>query len=199
MATSKAQRVGIWVIAGAMILGTIAGFAAMILTPTNQAADQARQQAEYAKMLKEYEEEQKKAREANRPLDGYAAAPFDSASVTELTSEVLVEGTGTEVANNSVIKANYFGWTSDGQIFDSTNKNGTTTPAEFTLVKPEESKDGSGVISGWVDGLKGKKVGSTIKITIPADQAYGSTDDGSGRPVGPLQFVVEIKEIVKSE
>jgi FKBP-type peptidyl-prolyl cis-trans isomerase FkpA len=182
MATSTAQRTGIWIIAIVLTIGTVAGFIAMILAPQNEATDAERQQAEYEQMMKEYQAEQQKA---NQPLDGYAAEPFDAASVTDLKVETLKEGTGEQLADDATISANYFGWTSDGKIFDSSKKSGTTTPIEFSL---------NGVIAGWKEGLTGVKVGSTVKLTIPADKAYGSTDDGSGRPVGPLQFIVEIKE-----
>lgn len=183
MATSTAQRAGIWVIAVVLTVGTIAGFVAMILAPQNEAADTASQQAEYQKALKEYQEQQAKA---NQPLSGYTAEAFDGAAVTELKVDTLVEGTGEALVANSKISANYFGWTSDGKIFDSTNKDGTTTPAEFGLDQ---------VIKGWTEGLTGVKVGSTVKLTIPADKAYGATDKGDGRPVGPLQFIVEVKEL----
>lgn len=192
MATSTAQRTGIWIIAIVLTVGTIAGFIAMILAPGNEAKDAAKQQADYQKMLKQYQEQQQKARDENakasQPLDGYSAAPFDAASVTALKVETLVQGSGETLKADSSISANYFGWTSDGKIFDSSKKNGKTTPAEFSL---------SGVIKGWTEGLTGVKVGSTVKLTIPADKAYGAKDDGSGNPVGPLQFIVEVKELKK--
>lgn len=183
MATSTAQRTGIWIIAIVLTIGTIAGFVAMILAPQNEAADTAKQQEEYQKMLKEYQEQQAKA---NQPLEGYATETFDPNSVTELKVETLREGNGAVLAADSTISANYFGWTSDGKIFDSTNKNGTTTPTDFGLNQ---------VITGWTEGLTGVKVGSVVKLTIPADKAYGSTDNGDGRPVGPLMFIVEVKEL----
>ena len=41
MATTKGQRIGIWVIAGMMFLGTVGGFVAMMVAPGNEAKDQA--------------------------------------------------------------------------------------------------------------------------------------------------------------
>ncbi len=187
MATTTAQRAGIWIIAVVLIVGTLAGFLAMVLAPKNQAATAEQQQKEYEKMLKEYQEQQAKS---NKPLEGYSADAFNPDEVKELKVDVLKQGDGEVLAADSKISANYFGWTSDGKIFDSTNKDGTVTPAEFGL---------DGVIKGWTEGLTGQKVGSVVKLTIPADKAYGSTDDGSGRPVGPLMFVVEIKGLVKSD
>ena len=189
MATTTAQRTGIWIIAIVLTVGTIAGFIAMILAPQNEAKDSAKQQADYQKMLQQYQEQQKQAAEENakasHPLDGYAAQAFDPASVSSLTVETFVQGSGDVLKADSTISANYFGWTSDGKIFDSSKKNGTTTPAEFSL---------TGVIKGWTEGLTGVKVGSTVRLTIPADKAYGATDSGTGQPVGPLQFIVEVKE-----
>lgn len=121
------------------------------------------------------------------PLDGYAAEPFDAAAVTELQVETLKEPTGETAATaESTVTANYFGWTSDGQIFDSSKKDGVVTPIPFSL---------SGVIAGWTEGLTGAKAGGVYKLTIPADKAYGSVDDGSGRPVGPLTFIVEVQKV----
>ena len=41
MATTKGQRIGIWVIAGTMMIGTVGGFVAMMVAPGNQAREQA--------------------------------------------------------------------------------------------------------------------------------------------------------------
>jgi len=179
MSTTKSQRIGIWVIAIVMAIGTIGSFFVIILANDNEKIDQQKQQEEYQKLVDEM-------RKANKPLDGYEATPFDKASVTELKSEVIKEGDGAEVKADSTINANYFGWTADGKIFDSTNKNGTTTPIDFNLGQ---------VIKGWTEGLAGKKVGSVVKLTIPSDKAYGDTDSGTGQPTGPLMFIVEIKEL----
>ncbi len=130
---------------------------------------------------------QQEAQAMNEPLTGFEATPFDKAGVTELKVETLKEGDGTAATAASTVNANYFGWTSDGKIFDSSQKNGTATPISFPL---------SGVISGWTEGLTGVKAGSTVKLTIPADKAYGVT--GSPPAIGanePLVFIVELKEV----
>ena len=184
MATQTGYRVGIWIIAVVMTVGTIAGFVAMMLQPKNQATDAAQQaqaQAQYAAQMKQAQEEHQKA---VRPLDGYTADAFDASSVTALKVDVLKQGDGAALNPNDTLKINYFGWTADGKIFDSTNLNGTTTPTEQIALNQ--------VIQGWKHGLVGQKIGSTVKLTIPADMAYGSTDNGTGQPTGPLMFVVEI-------
>lgn len=179
MATSKSQRIGIWVIAVVLTVGTIGSFFVAILANNNSQVDQKTAQQQYEEMIA-------KQRASNKPLEGYQAEKFDKASVTELKVETLKQGDGAELAADSTINANYFGWTADGQIFDSTNKDGTVTPIDFSLAQ---------VIKGWTEGLTGVKVGSVVKLTIPADKAYGDTDDGSGRPFGPLAFIVEVKAV----
>lgn len=187
MATSKSQRIGIWIIVVFFTVSTFAMFIAMVLQPSNDAADMETQQAEYEKQLEDYKKQMEEARKLNRPLDGYEATAFEKDGVTELQVETLVQGEGAELKADSTILANYFGWTFDGKIFDSTKKEGKeVAPIEFPLNK---------VIKGWTEGLTGVKVGSTVRLTIPADKAYGDKDDGMGSPFGPLKFVVEVKEL----
>lgn len=191
MATSTGQRVGIWVITGALVLGTLAGFVAMVLVPGNEQSDQARQEKEYQRIIAEYCEEQAKSQaKTAKPLKGYKAEKFDGAKVSELSVEQLKAGKGEKVPAGATISANYFGWTSDGRIFDSTNKDGKTTAIDFSLDE---------VIKGWKDGLAGQKVGSVVELTIPSEQAYGDTQDQTCRPVGALKFIVEIKAIKEDE
>ena len=128
----------------------------------------------------------KEAQMPKEPLPGYEATPFDRSAVTELKVEVLKQGDGPVASEQSTVNTNYFGWTSDGKIFDSSSNGGVATPVSFPL---------SGVIPGWTKGLTGIKQGSVVKLVIPGDMAYGNTDDGSGRPFGPLAFIVELKEV----
>ncbi len=180
MATPKNQRIGIWIIAIVMVVGTVGSFAVMILANNNQLQDQQKQQ----QALDAYNSQVKEQAKNNKPLNGYTADSFDKASVTKLNVETLVQGTGTAATNSSTLSVNYFGWTSDGSIFDSTNKNGTTSPVDISL---------SSVIPGWSTGLNGVKAGSTVRLTIPADQAYGT--NGSQPLIGPnepLKFIVQV-------
>lgn len=183
--TSRAQQVGIWIIAVVMTVGTIGGFVAIALGNENQQRQIKQQAADQEKLL---EEQRKAALEANEPMEGYAAESFDAAGVTDLKAEVLVEGTGETVATSDTINANYFGWLSDGMIFDSSNKkDADDTAVSFPL---------SGVIKGWTNGLAGQKVGSVVKLTIPADQAYGAAGSQGLIPANaPLQFIVKINAI----
>lgn len=188
MSTTKSQRIGIWIIAVVLTIGTIGSFFVVIIANSNNQKDQDVAQKQYKEQLDAYKKQLEEMKKANKPLDGYETSKFNKDDVKDLKVTVLKEGSGSVVKEDSTITANYFGWTSDGSIFDSTNKNGKVTPIDFSL---------TGVIQGWTKGLTGQKVGSTVELTIPADQAYGSTDDGSGRPVGPLKFIVEIKDLKK--
>lgn len=179
MATRKSQRVAIWIIAIVMTLGTLGAYYVAILANNSAQENAAKEQ----QLLEEYQKQQQKA---NQPLDGYEAGSFDKASVAELKVETLKEGTGKEAAADSTVTANYFGWTSDGTIFDSSKKNGTTTPIEFGLGQ---------VITGWREGLTGVKEGSIVKLTIPSDKAYGA--QGAGASIGPNEPLVFIVELVK--
>ena len=188
---SKAQQVGIWIIAGVLTVGTIGSFVIGILANDNQKKDTVTSQADYEKQLAAYTEQQKVAAEANaansEPLDGYSAGAFDPASAATLKKEILVAGTGDEVKATDSINASYFGWTSDGKIFDSSNKkDANDAPVTFAL---------SGVIKGWTEGLTGQRVGSTIKLTIPADLGYGPTGSGVIPANAPLVFIVTIHKI----
>lgn len=174
-----AQRVVILMAVAGFIFSSVAVTVLYVLQSKNQTSQQT-QQADLQKQLQEQNNVQ------SEPLPGYEATPFDPSTVSELKVEVLKEGDGPTAAAESTVNANYFGWTSDGKIFDSTNKSGTTAPIDFPL---------SGVIKGWTEGLTGVKQGSTVRLTIPADKAYGSVDNGDGRPFGPLAFIVELKEV----
>ena len=185
LSTTSTQRVIIWVIAIVMTVGTLGSFFLFML-PAADKPVKSQAEIDREKFIADYKKRQEEAKKLLRPLDGYQPEVFDPASVSELKKEELVAGTGADVAATSTIQANYFGWSSDGKIFDSTNKNGTTTPIDFSL---------EGVIKGWTEGLTGAKVGGVYKLTIPADKAYGATDDGSGRPFGPLMFIVEVKAV----
>lgn len=190
MATTNSQRIGIWIIAGVLLVGTLGSFIAMMLAPANQQIDATEQE----KQLAAYQEQQKAAAEERaktvEPLDGHSAAPFDADSVKELQKEVLVQGTGETVKETDTINVSYFGWLSDGRIFDSSKVKGTNTPIDLPL---------TGVISGWTEGLKGEKVGSTVKLTIPAAKAYGPQSSGIIPANSPLTFIVIINSIGEAQ
>lgn len=187
MATSKAQRAGIWAIAILMIVSTIAMFVGMVLSMHNQSSDQQQQadlQKEYQKQM---EEQAKKNAEASQPLEGHKAEAFDAASVKKLVVEELKAGSGKEATASSKVTVNYFGWTPNGKIFDSSKQSGKVEPAELSLNQ---------VIQGWTQGLTGVKEGAVVKLTIPAELAYGAQGSPPNIKANePLMFIVELKKV----
>ena len=109
------------------------------------------------------------------------AAPPASATVTPsgLYSRVLEAGTGVRhPAATDSVTVHYSGWTTDGEMFDSSVSRGQ--PATFPL---------SGVIAGWTEGVQLMVEGEKRRFWIPANLAYGNRP---GRPQGMLVFDVEL-------
>jgi len=112
-----------------------------------------------------------------------AAAPAD-AEVTKsgLASKVIKPGSGTDhPKKSSTVTVNYSGWTTDGQMFDSSVVSGK--PATFPLDQ---------VIAGWTEGVQLMVPGETRRFWIPEKLAYKGQD---GRPKGMLVFDVELVSI----
>ncbi|MFI5698270.1 FKBP-type peptidyl-prolyl cis-trans isomerase [Kribbella sp. NPDC051586] len=104
----------------------------------------------------------------------------------QLVTEVLKEGDGPEVKKGELLTANYLGqiWR-DGKVFDNSYDRGA--PSSFPI--------GVGsVIGGWDEGLVGKKIGSRVLLSVPADKGYkeaGNTDAGI-TGTDTLIFVVDL-------
>jgi FKBP-type peptidyl-prolyl cis-trans isomerase len=121
----------------------------------------------------------------NAPSD-VAAAPADAqTSASGLAWKVQRAGSGTAHPSATAnVRVHYSGWTTDGQLFDSSHKRGR--PAEFPLNR---------VIKGWTEGLQYMVEGEHTRFWIPADMAYGN-NPGGGRPGGLLVFDVELIKIL---
>jgi len=193
MATRKSQRIAIWVIAIVMGIGTLGAYFGIILQNNND-ADQAGEQQDLAKQLEEQQKQAALAQAAKaQPLDGYASEAFDAASAKELQVSTLKEGSGDAVVTtSSKITMNYFGWLPSGKIFDSTKKDGVTTPYDNN----GEGAPVNGFVPGFTQGLIGMKAGEVRKLIIPAAEGYGA----AGQPPlidpnTPIAFVVEVVKI----
>ncbi len=195
MAATKGQRIGIWIIAAFMAVGTIGSFAIIVLANSNDQKDQARINqltADYQKQTEAYQakvdaQAAQLSEQYFETFNQYASRPatFDKASVTELKTEDLVVGTGDDITAESTFTAYYIGWTPDGNIFDS-------SLADGKLKAPIAAAPGR-VIKGWTQGAAGMKVGGIREMTIPSDLAYGESGQGETIPPNtPLKFVVMI-------
>ncbi len=104
----------------------------------------------------------------------------------------LKVGTGAVAHSNDAVTVQYTGWLSDGTQFDSSRSRGTPFPVDLNANPPQ-------VITGWVEGIPGMKVGGKRKFIIPAPLAYGAAgrqDPNTGAYVIPpnatLVFEIEL-------
>ena len=112
------------------------------------------------------------------------AAPPEDAVCTDsgLCSKVLVAGAGEEHPDAwDSVTVHYSGWTTDGNLFDSSFKRGK--PATFPLNR---------VIPGWTEGVQLMVEGEIRRFWIPSELAY---DNRPGRPAGMLVFDVQLISI----
>ncbi|HZX08356.1 FKBP-type peptidyl-prolyl cis-trans isomerase [Kribbella sp.] len=104
----------------------------------------------------------------------------------QLVTEVLKEGDGPVVKKGELLTANYLGqiWR-DGKVFDNSYDRGA--PSSFPIGV-------GGVISGWDEGLVGKKIGSRVLLSIPSDKGYKSAGNSQAGIKGDdtLIFVVDL-------
>lgn len=195
MATQKSQRIGIWIIAIVMIIGTIGSFAVIVLGNKNQSVDKAHIQQLTAEYQAAYTDYQNKISAQGDQLSGtyyndfnqYSNRPaaFDAADAKELKKEDLKVGDGATLDKNSSFSAYYIGWNPKGEVFDS-SIDGSKLKAPIAVTP-------GGVISGWTEGVEGMKVGGVRELTIPADKAYGAQGSGDKIPANtPLKFVIMV-------
>jgi peptidylprolyl isomerase len=109
-----------------------------------------------------------------------AAPPADAErTASGLASKVLTPGTGTDhPGERDRVTVHYTGWTTDGNMFDSSRTRGE--PATFPL---------NGVIAGWTEGVQLMTLGETRRFWIPEELAYRGRPN---RPAGMLVFDVEL-------
>lgn len=102
-----------------------------------------------------------------------------------LQYQVVKEGSGKQPKDDDTVVVNYRGTLIDGTEFDSSYRRGQ--PVTFPV---------NGVIPGWREVLPLMKEGSTFKVFVPSELAYGPR--GAGGDIGPnstLIFDVELLSI----
>lgn len=125
------------------------------------------------------------APEPPKTPEDVAAAPADAdTTASGLQSKELSKGTGSKhPKSTSIVEVHYSGWTTRGELFDSSVARGE--PIAFPL---------DGVIKGWTEGVQLMVEGEKRRFWIPADLAYGE-NPGNGAPGGTLVFDVELLKI----
>lgn len=113
-----------------------------------------------------------------------AAPPADAQrTASGLASKIIKPGTGTTHPKaSSRVKVHYTGWTTDGQMFDSSVKRGE--PSSFGLRQ---------VIDGWTEGVQLMVEGEQRRFWIPVELAYKNQP---GSPQGMLVFDIELIDIL---
>lgn len=120
------------------------------------------------------------------PAPDDVAAPPTTAEVTDsgLAFVILQAGTGDEHPGPvDIVKVHYTGWTTDGNMFDSSVVRGQ--PAGLPLDR---------VIAGWTEGVQLMVVGEKRRFWIPEELAYAGLPE---RPQGMLVFDIELLGIQK--
>ncbi len=117
------------------------------------------------------------------PTDVAAAPRTATKTASGLASRVIRRGTGTRhPAATSTVQVHYSGWTTDGNMFDSSVMRGEA--ATFPL---------NGVIAGWTEGVQLMVEGERRRFWIPESLAYQGRP---GAPAGMLVFDVELIRIL---
>jgi FKBP-type peptidyl-prolyl cis-trans isomerase len=194
MATKKSQRIGIWIIAIVMLVGTIGSFAVMVLSTQNSAKDQEALQKAYAEYQKQQEAQEKVTKEMSakyyEAFKQYESTPatFDASAVGDsVATNDLKIGDGAEIKEGTKYLAYYIGWNPSGKVFDSS--------FDGQALKAAIDTSAASLIEGWNKGVIGMKVGGVREITIPAAQAYGESGSGEDIPANtPIKFVIMIVE-----
>ena len=196
MATPRSQRIGIWIIAIVLTVGTLGSFLALILGNQNNAADQTNLQKAYADyQAKSNVYNTKVAAQTKTLSDKYYSvlkqyssipAAFKADGIKTLAKEDLNIGDGSEITTKTAYSAYYIGWNPKGVVFDqSIDKDALKAP----LTVPA----GSSMIVGWKEGILGMKVGGVRELTLPSSMAYGATGSGENIPANtPIKFIVLI-------
>jgi FKBP-type peptidyl-prolyl cis-trans isomerase len=104
-----------------------------------------------------------------------------------LRYQIQVPGTGDAPKPTDTVTVNYTGTLIDGNVFDSSERQGH--PVKFALNQ---------VIPGWTEGLQKIAKGGKMRLFVPPQLAYG--DDGRpGIPPGSvLVFDIELVDISSS-
>jgi FKBP-type peptidyl-prolyl cis-trans isomerase len=112
-----------------------------------------------------------------------AAPPADAEKTSSgLSSKVIEKGTGSKRPKaEDAVTVHYTGWTTDGKMFDSSQKRGQ--PITFPLNQ---------VIPGWTEGVGLMVEGEKRRLWIPEELAYKGRP---GSPQGMLVFDVELIRI----
>lgn len=140
-----------------------------------------------------------------------APAPFDTTNAVSsnhfdngLKIYIIEEGDGNfEVTKNDQIQVRFTGRTTDGEIFDSSYRNGSNQPVTFNNLTAGSTSGGRGssspLIDGFRIGLMGMIEGERRTIVVPPELGYSDSQEGTSGfdlRAETLIFDVELVEII---
>ncbi|MBQ6355419.1 FKBP-type peptidyl-prolyl cis-trans isomerase [Candidatus Saccharibacteria bacterium] len=195
--TTTKQRVIIITIAVLTLASTVLAYLLIVLAG-NKSNNTAETSPELAALQEEYSQYQSETNEYAATLSqqyleefkGYKsrvkAYNATTANSDGLKTVDLKEGTGRELTEGDTdYFAYYIGWCADEAIFDSSFNDSNDPTALNTPLAA-----GIGLIEGWNQGVIGMKIGGVREISIPAELAYGDTQEICGTTNSPLKFIV---------
>jgi FKBP-type peptidyl-prolyl cis-trans isomerase len=112
-----------------------------------------------------------------------AAPPAEALrSPSGLVSRIVTPGTGTETPQETdFVTVHYTGWTSEGQLFDSSYAR--NMPSMFALNR---------VMAGWRECVMLMTMGETRRCWVPQDLAFKGQP---GRPTGTVVFDIALLDV----
>jgi len=103
-----------------------------------------------------------------------------------LQYKIITSGTGVSPVDGDQVVVHYTGKFIDGEIFDSSAKNGQ--PVTYPV---------TGFMKGWTEALKMMKVGDKWNLYIPSELGYGPAGyQGFIPPNAALEFEVELLGVI---
>lgn len=188
--TTKAQRMGIWILAIVMAIGTLVSFFIFLL-PTSNVPVKTNEQKEYERQLAEFQKQQEQC--PSGPVEDKKVEPAPTVpeltpagDIAELRTEEVTAGEGEQIVAGDCVELFYHGvLASDAKAFSGGDNYAQGIPYRSVT---------TGFVPGFAEGLVGMKVGGERKIFIPSEMAYGANPpEGGDIPQNAdLVFVVRI-------
>lgn len=188
MATRTSQRVGIWIIAIVMSVGTLGAFFLPIIVNDNES----KQAAEQQKLLEEYQKQTAQCPTGEVTEKKISPAPTPPSApvvddITELKTVDLTVGDGAEVKAGDCVEILFHGTLAkDGKAFSGGSNYAEGIPYRSMT---------SGFVPGFAQGLVGMKVGGERQIQIPSDLAYKDQAQGDIPANADLIFTIKLAGI----
>lgn len=112
--------------------------------------------------------------------------------VPSLQRVILSEGTGPVTQAGDYLETHYLGQIWGGKVFDNSYDRKASSTFQIAT---------GSVVSGWVVGLAGVKVGSRVMLVLPPADGYGSKGNAKAGISGTdtLVFVVDVVKAIKKD